>query len=95
MGNELKKTTDSLHQELKIAGNRPSGYIKVRLGADEKGVVQVWDSHHWGTSGHNGGTVQQTTVPYVFSPPNYRRRSRRNSNASYKKYVWGWVYLRR
>ncbi len=60
-------------QELKIGGNRPSGFINVRLGADENGVVQVWDSHHWGTTGFNGGTVSQTTIPYVYQPPNYRR----------------------
>ena len=33
-------------QELKIGGNRPSGFIKVRLGADENGVAEVWDSQH-------------------------------------------------
>ena len=38
-------------QELKIAGNRPSGYIKVRLGADKDGMITVWDSEHWGTGG--------------------------------------------
>lgn len=60
-------------QELQIAGNRPSGFIKVRLGADENGVVQVWDSHHWGTTGYNGSTVSVNTIPYVFRPPNNRR----------------------
>ncbi len=62
-------------QELKIAGNRPSGFLEVTLGADEDGVVQIWDSHHWGTGGFNGGTVSQGTIPYVFQPPNYRRRA--------------------
>jgi xanthine dehydrogenase YagR molybdenum-binding subunit len=62
-------------QELKIAGNRPSGYIKVRLGADKDGVVTVWDSEHWGTGGSapNAGAVGQAVVPYVFSPKNVRR----------------------
>jgi xanthine dehydrogenase YagR molybdenum-binding subunit len=60
-------------QELKIGGNRPSAYAKVRLGADENGVVQVWDSVHWGTTGHNGGAVSVNNVPYVFLPPNNRR----------------------
>jgi xanthine dehydrogenase YagR molybdenum-binding subunit len=60
-------------QELKIAGNRPSGYIKVRLGADKDGVVTVWDSEHWGTSGITGGPVTQAQIPYVFRPANYRR----------------------
>jgi xanthine dehydrogenase YagR molybdenum-binding subunit len=60
-------------QELKIAGNRPSGYLKVRLGADEKGLVQVWDSQQWGTSGDNGGGVSHGVIPYVLVPKNYRR----------------------
>ncbi|MEO2016890.1 MAG: xanthine dehydrogenase family protein molybdopterin-binding subunit [Fuerstiella sp.] len=62
-------------QELKIGGNRPSGFIEVKLGADENGVVQVWDSHHWGTSGFNGSTVSVGNFPYVFKPKNWRRRA--------------------
>lgn len=65
----------SRDQELKIAGNRPSGFIDVKIGADENGVVQVWDSHHWGTSGFNGSTVSVGNFPYVFSPKNYRRKA--------------------
>ena len=61
-------------QELKIAGNRPSGYIQVKLGADKDGMVQVWDSHHWGSSGSRGGGVGLGTIPYVYLPKNYRRR---------------------
>ena len=62
-------------QELKIAGNRPSGFIKVQLGADEDGVVQVWDSEHWGTAGFTGSGVSHNVVPYVYMPPNYRRNA--------------------
>jgi xanthine dehydrogenase YagR molybdenum-binding subunit len=62
-------------QELKIAGNRPSGFIKVKLGADDDGVIQVWDSEHWGTSGFNGSTVGQGNIPYVYRPKNYRRKA--------------------
>lgn len=65
----------SRDQELKIAGNRPSGFIDVKLGADENGVVQVWDSHHWGTTGFNGSTVSVGNFPYVFRPKNYRRKA--------------------
>jgi len=65
----------SRSQELKNAGNRPSGYLKVKLGADADGVVQVWDSHHWGTSGYRGGGVSHGVIPYVIEPPNYRRRA--------------------
>jgi xanthine dehydrogenase YagR molybdenum-binding subunit len=61
-------------QELKLGGSRPSGYIKVRLGADKDGVVQVWDSQHWGSAGAtNPGGVSEGQIPYVFSPPNFRR----------------------
>lgn len=61
-------------QELKLGGSRPSGYIKVKLGADKDGVVQVWDSTHWGSAGaSNPGGVSHTVVPYVFTPANYRR----------------------
>ena len=62
-------------QELKLGGNRPSGYIRVRLGADADGVVQVWDSHSWGSSGSQGGGVSHSVLPYVLVPKNYRRRS--------------------
>jgi xanthine dehydrogenase YagR molybdenum-binding subunit len=60
-------------QEQKIGGNRPSGYLKVKLGADADGVVQVWDSQHWGTGGHGQGSVSDSVVPYVFLPKNMRR----------------------
>jgi xanthine dehydrogenase YagR molybdenum-binding subunit len=60
--------------ELKTAGNRPSGYINVRVGADKDGVVRVWDSQHWGTSGPTSGGVSQGVIPYVFNPPNRRRK---------------------
>jgi xanthine dehydrogenase YagR molybdenum-binding subunit len=63
----------SRDQELKIAGNRPSGYLKARVGADENGVITIWDSQHWGSAGFRGGGVSQTVVPYVIRPKNYRR----------------------
>jgi xanthine dehydrogenase YagR molybdenum-binding subunit len=65
----------SRDQDQKIAGNRPSGFVKVRLGADEKGVVQVWDSQQWGTSGPGRGGVSVGVIPYVFAPPNRRRNA--------------------
>jgi len=61
-------------QELKTAGSRPSGFLKARVGADKDGVVTVWDSHHWGTSGPTPGGVTQGVIPYVFDPKNRRRR---------------------
>ena len=64
----------SRDQELKIGGNRPSGYLKVKLGADKDGLIQAWDSHHWGTGGHRGGGVSQSVIPYIITPKNYRRQ---------------------
>ena len=63
-------------QELQLAGSRPSGYIKVKLGADENGVVQVWDSHHWGDGGYRaprGNGVSNSQIPYVLVPKTNRR----------------------
>lgn len=65
----------SRDQELKIGGNRPSGFINVKLGADENGIVTVWDSEHWGTTGFNGSTVSVGNFPYVFHPKNIRRKA--------------------
>jgi xanthine dehydrogenase YagR molybdenum-binding subunit len=60
-------------QEQQLGGNRPSGYLKVKLGADKDGMITVWDSEHWGSAGAIPGGVSHTVVPYVFTPPNYRR----------------------
>ena len=61
-------------QEFKLGGSRPSGYIKVKLAADEDGIVQAWDSEHWGTNGFTGGAVSQNVIPYIFAPKNFRRQ---------------------
>ncbi|WP_254507778.1 xanthine dehydrogenase family protein molybdopterin-binding subunit [Anatilimnocola floriformis] len=60
-------------QEQQLGGNRPSGYMKVKLGANKDGIITVWDSEHWGSAGAIPGGVSHTVVPYVFTPPNYRR----------------------
>ena len=74
--------------ELKNAGNRPSGFLHVRLGADSQGVVKVWDSHHWGTNGPSGAPVSQGVIPYVFAPPNRRRRVTRVSTNTAPARAW-------
>jgi xanthine dehydrogenase YagR molybdenum-binding subunit len=61
-------------QELKAAGCRPSGFIKVKIGADKDGLVTCWDSTHWGTAGAKPGGVSKQVVPYVMVPKNYRRK---------------------
>jgi len=62
-------------QELKIAGNRPSGYVKVRLGADDDGMAIVWDSQQWGSKGITGSGGIENAMPYVYRPKNFRRRA--------------------
>ncbi len=60
--------------ELKIPGNRPSGFADVTIAGDENGRVVAWDSHHWGTDGISGGTLRLTGMPYVFDFENRSRR---------------------
>jgi len=53
--------------ELKTPGTRPSGFGKVTIAANKKtGKVVAWKSHHWGTSGPQGGTIDGNQMPYVF-----------------------------
>lgn len=52
--------------ELKTPGTRPSGYAKVTIGAKKDGTITVWKSHHWGTDGPQGGTIDGNQMPYVF-----------------------------
>ena len=61
--------------ELKVAGNRPSGFAEVTIAADKEGNITAWDSHHWGSNGMTGGTVSLTTMPYVFDFENRRRKA--------------------
>ena len=61
--------------ELKIAGNRPSGFALVKIAADAEGKVVAWDSSHWGTDGPTGGTVALNQYPYVFDFENRNRKA--------------------
>lgn len=61
--------------ELKTAGTRPSGFIKVTVAADADGKIIAWDSHHWGTSGPQGGTVRLSGIPYIFDFDNRNRKA--------------------
>ncbi|VAX39041.1 Xanthine dehydrogenase, molybdenum binding subunit [hydrothermal vent metagenome] len=61
--------------ELKIAGNRPSGFADVTIAADATGNIIAFESSHWGTSGVNGGTISLNKMPYVFKFENRTRRA--------------------
>jgi xanthine dehydrogenase YagR molybdenum-binding subunit len=52
--------------EMKTPGTRPSGFAKVTLAAKKNGVITAWKSHHWGTSGPQGRTIDGNQLPYVF-----------------------------
>jgi xanthine dehydrogenase YagR molybdenum-binding subunit len=57
--------------ELMIAGNRPSAFAKVKVGAQKNGLVTAVDTEVWGTGG--GGGYNAPPVPYVFTKiPNQR-----------------------
>ena len=62
--------------ELMIAGNRPSAFAKIKVGALKDGTVTAMESEIWGSSGMGGGIPQE--VPYVFQKiPNTRRTAKR------------------
>jgi xanthine dehydrogenase YagR molybdenum-binding subunit len=63
-------------EELMVAGNRPSAFAKIKVGAMKDGSITAIASEIWGTSGMGGGIPQE--VPYVFNKiPNSRRTAKR------------------
>ncbi len=54
--------------ELTIAGDRPSSYAEIEVGAAADGTITYWSSKSWGSGGPQGtGTPP---LPYVIQPPN-------------------------
>jgi xanthine dehydrogenase YagR molybdenum-binding subunit len=51
-------------QELKVAGNRPSAFAKIKVGVMKDGTIKAWDSVCWGTSGVQ--RFRMPPLPYVF-----------------------------
>jgi xanthine dehydrogenase YagR molybdenum-binding subunit len=57
--------------ELKIAGNRPSAFANIKVGAKKDGTITAWQSSSWATGGMGGGGMPP--IPYVFTGiPNVR-----------------------
>ena len=57
--------------ELKIAGNRPSAFAKIKVAAKKDGTITSWESSSWATGGMTGGGMPP--LPYVFTEiPNKR-----------------------
>lgn len=52
--------------ELSIAGNRPSVFGKVKVGATADGTIVSWQSETWGSGGMTGGGLNADLFPYVF-----------------------------
>jgi xanthine dehydrogenase YagR molybdenum-binding subunit len=59
-------------QELSIAGNRPSVFSKVKLGAKD-GMFHAWQSETWATGGLTGGGMNADLFPYVFRDIPHRK----------------------
>ncbi len=51
--------------ELTIAGNRPSAFAKIKVGAQKDGTVTAVEAEVWGTGGSGG--YNPPPVPYVFT----------------------------
>lgn len=51
--------------ELMIAGNRPSAYAKMKVGAKKDGTVTAVQAEVWGTGGNQG--YNAPPIPYVFT----------------------------
>ncbi len=59
--------------EMQIAGNRPSAFAKIKVGAKRDGSIVAWESESWATGGMGGGGMPP--IPYVFTEiPNKRLR---------------------
>lgn len=57
--------------ELNIAGNRPSAFAKIKMGAKKDGTIIAWESTSWATGGMGGGAMPP--IPYVITNiPNRR-----------------------
>jgi len=69
-GRAVKLFLDRAADQL-MAGNRPSHFAQIRLGAKKDGTILVWQSRSWSTGGMTGGGMPP--IPYVYTKiPNRR-----------------------
>ena len=54
--------------ELTVAGDRPSSYARIEVGAKRDGTLTAWSSQSWGSGGRGGSGPPP--LPYVFQIPN-------------------------
>jgi xanthine dehydrogenase YagR molybdenum-binding subunit len=70
------KTFLEREADIFVAGNRPSAFARIRVGAKKDGTLIAWQSETWGTGGPTGGGLPVTGVlPYVFNVPNARKKN--------------------
>jgi xanthine dehydrogenase YagR molybdenum-binding subunit len=60
-------------EEITTAGNRPSVYGKVKIGATKDGVVTAYSCDAYGTPGV-GNSITAGPLPYVYPIPNYHAK---------------------
>jgi xanthine dehydrogenase YagR molybdenum-binding subunit len=59
--------------ELQIAGNRPSAFANIKVGAKKDGTITAWQSQSWASGGMSNGNMGGDLFPYVFrNVPNRR-----------------------
>ena len=58
--------------ELAVAGDRPSAYAEIEVGAKSDGTIVAWSSETWGSGGISGSRGSPP-VPYVFQVPNRKQ----------------------
>lgn len=59
----LDRATDQM-----IAGNRPSAFAKIKVGAKKDGTIVAWQSESWATGGMGGGGMPPIPYPNVNIP---------------------------
>lgn len=59
--------------EMVIAGIRPSGFAKVKMGAMKDGTITLWESESWASGGVGGGG--SPPIPYVYTKIANRRQN--------------------
>ena len=60
------------HAELAVAGDRPSAFAEIEVGAKKDGTLTSWISKSWGSGGP--GSAGNPPLPYVFQIPNRKQQ---------------------
>ncbi|HSS76380.1 MAG TPA: xanthine dehydrogenase family protein molybdopterin-binding subunit [Thermoanaerobaculia bacterium] len=58
--------------EITVAGDRPSAYGEIEVGAKKDGTLVAWSSKSWASGGPGG--AGNPPIPYIFQVPNRRHK---------------------